>query len=286
MSAIKYTPKQLPEEQNLNAPKHSFKKDLLIPMGIVLGVLLAIYLVLGWVVDFAVSKASPETVATIERGLGSALDEQFPSSPEHADAERELQRILDDLRQGTALAGGNYRVSVHKDSDVNALAIPGGRIVVTTALLEAVKSENELAMVLGHELAHFANRDHLRGLGRGIVLLIISTAALGGNDPASSFLQGSIGATQLTFSRAQESAADALGLDLVLKRYGHAGGCVDFFRQLDKKEGDTRWIAMLRTHPASASRVDDLNKLISERGAATGELTPLPPTLQKFSKSE
>ena len=46
---------------------------------------------------------------------------------------------------------------------MNAVALPGGNIVVFAGLLKEIKSENELAMILGHELGHFAHRDHLRG---------------------------------------------------------------------------------------------------------------------------
>ena len=63
-----------------------------------------------------------------------------------------------------------FELRVADDDEPNALALPGGTVVVTRGLLEAVESENELAFVLGHELGHFHGRDHLRGMGRGVVM--------------------------------------------------------------------------------------------------------------------
>ena len=67
--------------------------------------------------------------------------------------------------------------------------------MVSTGLLEQTASENELAFVVGHEIGHFRNRDHLRGLGRGVafglVLAALSTSGAGtAADPASPPLAG------------------------------------------------------------------------------------------------
>ena len=87
-----------------------------------------------------------------------------------------------------------FRVSVLDQSEPNAFAIPGGQIVITRGLLESVSSESELAFVLGHEIGHFKQRDHLRGLGRGIALVIaISALDLGGAGGAHDLLSGATG---------------------------------------------------------------------------------------------
>jgi Zn-dependent protease with chaperone function len=61
----------------------------------------------------------------------------------------------------------SYKVSVHDQATVNAVALPGGNIIVFKGLLTELKSENEVAMILAHELGHYAHRDHLHGIGQG-----------------------------------------------------------------------------------------------------------------------
>jgi Zn-dependent protease with chaperone function len=62
---------------------------------------------------------------------------------------------------------------------VNAMAVPGGKMVVFSGLLDSLSSTNGLMFVLAHEVGHFKNRDHLRLMGRGIVLSILAMLALG-----------------------------------------------------------------------------------------------------------
>ncbi|MFQ5793370.1 MAG: M48 family metallopeptidase, partial [Acidobacteriota bacterium] len=115
----------------------------------------------------------------------------------------------------------HLRVRVLHEDQPNALAFPGALILVTSGLLEIVESENELAFVLGHELGHFRNRDHLRHLGRSAVLGLLF-AAIRGSTGGSSAVELLSLAGRLTcrkFSRGQEEGADAFGLELVHEEY-------------------------------------------------------------------
>ncbi len=64
----------------------------------------------------------------------------------------------------------------------------GGHILLFQGLLDILKTENSLSFVIGHELGHFKNRDHLRGLGRGIVLTALSATFTGANSNLTSLL--------------------------------------------------------------------------------------------------
>ncbi len=68
------------------------------------------------------------------------------------------------------------QLAILEEESPNAFAVPGGAIYVTRGLLDSVESENELAFVLGHEIGHFRNRDHLRGLGRGLIVSLALSA--------------------------------------------------------------------------------------------------------------
>ncbi len=163
------------------------------------------------------------------------------------------------------------------DSDVaNAMALPGGLIVVTQGLLDQVESENELAFVLGHELGHFKNRDHLRALGRAIVFSLFF-AAITDNDV------GGVGITVADlalrgFSRKQEMSADEFGLAIVNAEYGHINKASRLFLRWDTDSnfvGDI--VSYLSTHPNPGDRVEEMRMLADRKAWRTdGEVTDLP----------
>ena len=170
-----------------------------------------------------------------------------------------------------------FELRVADEDEPNAVALPGGTVVVTRGLLEAVESENELAFVLGHELGHFHGRDHLRGMGRGVVMA--ATLAVVGLGTAGDLGSMIASATVLGFGREQERTADSYGLSLLLAEYGHAAHATRFFERLEAKQGERGALeAWVSTHPLSAERVRALRTEIAAAGAAVdGEVRPLVP---------
>ena len=171
------------------------------------------------------------------------------------------------------------QVRVMQADDPNALALPGGAIVITRELLDRTQSENELAFVLAHELGHFRHRDHLRALGRRLLVGLVSAAAssLGNSSATLPWTLGEL--LTLRFDRAQESAADRFALDIVAAEYGHVNGATRFFERLPDADGSSREraSAWLASHPVTADRIDAMRAETTQRGFATqGALTPLP----------
>jgi Zn-dependent protease with chaperone function len=153
-------------------------------------------------------------------------------------------------------------------------------IAVTNALLESVESENELAFVLGHELGHFHNRDHLRGLGRGIAFsLLLVAVGVGGGGSAVQLASLAGQFAQRDFSRDQEIEADRFGLALLAAEYGHVSGAAAFFEHLPEREGPLEGglASYFSTHPVNADRIQALHEVASEMGwELRGERQPLP----------
>lgn len=198
-----------------------------------------------------------------------------------------LQALLDRLARHWSDRPYPFRIDVLAEAESNALALPGGGILVTTGLLEQVASENELAHVLGHELGHYHGRDHLRGLGRGLASELVLTALGGGGELAASMASFASQLAQRGFDRGQESRADAFGLALVYAEYGHVAGAGDFFARLagaDAADATGRLAGYLATHPLHADRVERLRAEAAAQGWATeGALTPLaiPPPAER-----
>ena len=188
----------------------------------------------------------------------------------------ETQLLLDRLAMRWPDAPYEFRVEVNDSQAVNAMALPGGLVIVTQGLLDQVESENELAFVLGHELGHFRNRDHLRALGRGIVLSLFF-AVVTGNDVSGIGINVA-DVTLRGFNRKQESAADEYGLAIVYAEYGHVEDAWRLFERWDESGGTVESVAQyLSTHPQPGDRVTKLRSLAANNGwSDDGETRPLP----------
>lgn len=185
------------------------------------------------------------------------------------------QSLLDELARHWPDSQYEFRVEIDTSDVANAVALPGGLIVVTEGLLSQVESENELAFVLGHELGHFRNRDHLRALGRGIALSVFFAATSGGDVSGLGIKVSDLALR--SFSRKQELDADAFGLDVVSAHYGHVGEAWRLFERWDAETGTLFDIAAyVSTHPQPDDRIEKLERLALDQGwSVEGQVTEL-----------
>ena len=254
---------RLPRD-DVNAPPRSPVKDGLVML---LGLAAIMGVILG-----ATALLIDHLVPYVPRSWESRLFpdfEELAHQPENED-ERAYERRLEDLIARISAhwpeRPDDLRVGLLDDELPNALAFPGGQILVTTGLMKEVESENELAFILGHELGHYAGRDHLRSLGRGLTLALIM-AAMGRSGAAGDLVALSGQITGRAFSREQESQADAFGLSLVVAEFGHVSGATDFFEKLPAPEGriERSLSTYLATHPVSDERVEAMERLAIEK---------------------
>lgn len=262
-----YVPK-LPTE-NVNVSKRHPLVDLAWLLGGALAILLGIYFLLGLAVDFTVDRLPPEFEKQHLEGM------RYPMEIDHDDPFLEpTEEILERLTEQLATPLYDYKLLISPGNDINAFALPGGTIIMVRGLLSRAESENEVAMVLAHELGHFAHRDHLRGLGRDLVIATL-TALLFGDETINRVLGGTLNLAQLSHSRGQESAADLFGLELLNKAYGHVAGATAFFERLSKDDIPAG-LAWSSSHPLSKKRIQRLRTEIAQRGYVDGELLPWP----------
>ncbi len=259
---MKFTPRQL--DENVNVSKTHPLSELFWLLGGLILVAGVIFVLLGFTTDWAVTK----TPVTVERWLGEKALQQFPGEENHA-LKRRLQVLLKNVSIDSSLHDYDFRVFLSESEQVNAIALPGGSIVVFAGLLKQIESENELAMILAHELGHFAHRDHLRGLGRGLGLTVAAALLFGEENAASSLAAKALMTFQVRYSQAQESAADSFALDLLNKRYEHVGGSTDFFSRMAKTAGN-QIPYLLASHPHPEDRIKKLEKLIAHKSYRIG----------------
>ncbi|MFC1856305.1 M48 family metalloprotease [Thermodesulfobacteriota bacterium] len=163
-------PKEI--EGNVNVSHNNPLKEFFTLLGGLFGIALFVYIILG----FAVDRIVPILPVEVEDYIGSMFSDSFDEAPKTA-GDYELQALLDGISNKASHEKGHYKVFVLDDlkledkiiegmdlSKPNAAAFPGRLIMVTKSLLKESDSENALAFVLCHELGHYANKDHLRGL--------------------------------------------------------------------------------------------------------------------------
>lgn len=158
-------------------------------------------------------------------------------------------------------------VSVVDDSSINAMALPGKHMVVNQGLLDAVKSDIGLSFVLAHELAHFQHKDHLRGLGRGIVLSGLSAMLTGSSSSLTQLLTPASHASQSHYSKGRETLADAAALKTVSCFYGYTEGATELFHVIASQPKQSHWSNLnhyLSSHPDTDERIHAINALTRE----------------------
>ena len=260
---MNYQP-SLPEHNDNVSHQHPVREFIILVSG-VLGIVFMGYWALGLFVDVAVDYLSPEQEAQLQTKIDIDWDWGEEVMPE---TQAKLQSLVDSLQPCISLP---YPITVNlvrpsENPDmINALAFPGGKMVVFAGLLDAIQSTNGLMFVLAHELGHFKNRDHLRALGRGIVLTILTLLIFGGD---SDFFAATINQRTANYSQSRETQADQTALNALQCHFGHVGGATELFESLQAQEGesDLGFAHYFSSHPELQQRIDNLHRLSQELG--------------------
>jgi beta-barrel assembly-enhancing protease len=238
-----YVPK--PDIEGINSPgQQTPLKDAAILVAGFLGIVFAFYFIFTTVTDFVFTRVSPETEMKYLGKIWMSDDETKKSSPD-------FNRLIQRMNAETKLP---LKASIICDKTPNAFALPGGVIYVTSGLFKKVHTENGLGFVIAHEIGHFKNRDHIRGVGRQIVFAIgaamFGFADMGGISALNQLMTRS-------FDRNQEADADTYALELSRKVFGHTWGAEEFFSEMSKEETafDKSLARFASTHPASSERL-------------------------------
>tara|TARA_B100000315_G_scaffold259884_1_gene317850 strand:- start:2856 stop:3623 length:768 start_codon:yes stop_codon:yes gene_type:complete len=255
---MRYTPK-LPKE-NLNiSKKHPLKEFLKLLSGLLL-IVFAVYIILGFCVDLVI----PHLPQGFESNLGKLYAPMYTSKTIDTQNTEEVQNLLNQLLDYSD-DKKSYQVYVVESEIVNAVALPERKIIIYSELLKEIKTEDELVFVLAHELGHHVNKDHLRALGRRLVILSISSVFFGQDKSLNSFIGNSLSNTEMKFSQRQEKNADLFALKILLKRYQNPEGAIDFLEKIKKKHNLSKFFYFFSTHPHPQKRIEAIRKKIQEK---------------------
>ncbi len=213
----------------------------------------------------------------IERSLGEEAFIEIKKSEKFSD-DKNLNEMVERIGRNIVKSAGvrgkekwEFKV-IDNEKIINAFALPGGKVCVYTGLLKMIDNDDELAVVIGHEIGHIVAR---HGGERMSQLLL---AQLGGmaleialqkeRNKTIEIAKIAYGVTAtlgvlLPFSRKHEEEADYLGLIFMAKSGYNLESALNFWQKMERKASD-KIPEFLSTHPSHGTRIKNIKKWIPE----------------------
>ncbi len=239
---------------------------------VILSILVLLVLGIGLTVvcyDMIINKAAQSVPFEYEQKIGDYLFESLTQDKVIINDEPLLSQIINitqPLLDVVKRESPEYTFDFYiiKDESINAFALPGGQIVIHSGLLLKASHPDQIAGVLGHEIAHVTCRHHLRSLLKKAGLLVAISVLTDGGSSLATIIEGAGVLVFLQNSRAFEREADDQGLYYLNEANINPQGLIDFFKLLEKEYGDTHGeMDFLSTHPATDDRIEVLQKKIA-----------------------
>lgn len=205
-----------------------------------------------------------------EKDIGEkAFDEVKKESTINADPRLNamIQRVGQRIAMAAARPDYEWEFIIIKDPQINAFALPGGKVAFYDGILPVCEDEAGMAVVMGHEVAHALARHGAERMSQQEILTlgkVAIMAALGGESPATremilrAYGVGTTLGVALPYSRTQESEADEIGLILMAKAGYDPAKAVDFWRRMAAQSRGKAGFEFLSTHPSDETRIRKL----------------------------
>jgi len=161
----------------------------------------------------------------------------------------------------------NWEVFLIDDDVLNAFATPGGKLYVYTGLIKYLETADQLAGVMGHEVAHSDRRHSTDALTRQYGIQLLLNVILGRDNQALKDVAG--GLASLQYSRQNETEADRVSVELLSETGYNCAGAAGFFEKLEE-EGQSGGVPeFLSTHPNPDNRIDKIYAKATEEQCST-----------------
>lgn len=216
---------------------------------------------MNWLVGLAVDFVPPEYEEILATGT---LDELAPKVVRDPLVQAELDAMVLRLKRGVPKDSPyTFRMRAVEDATENAYALPGGEMFITTGLIRAASSPDEVAGILGHEMQHVMGRHSLKAMGQKMGVQLVLLYFFGDGGLSATVAQGSTALVGLDFDRRQESESDRVGVGLAHAAGYDPSAMANFFERNrgGGSEVAERALALLSDHPADAARIANIRKL-------------------------
>lgn len=247
-----------------------------------LGAVVAIIAVIGYLNKSQVNPVTGEKQRVsltpeeeVALGLQSApvMTEQFGGLYRDSEAQQALKRIGQKLVQNSDASRSPYRFDFHILADaqtVNAFALPGGQIFITLALLQRLKTEDEVAGVLAHEIGHVVGRHSAEQMAtQELMSGLAGAATIALSEPGSE--QGSAYVAQyvanilnLKYGREDELESDEFGVKYLIQAGYNPEALIQVMNVLMEASGGNNGPEFASTHPSPVNRIEKIKSAIEK----------------------
>lgn len=261
---MEYSNPELPEGIN-TSKEHPLREFVILSVGLLATVFIVVSLLIVIVDNFA-DKIPFEYESKLP--VSSFIDNlDVEKLPPYLDAV--TQKVLASYELPKEM---NITFHYVNEDTVNAFATLGGHIVLYRGLLDKLKNEEELAMVVAHEIAHIKHRHPILSVSHGVVVSVVLTAISGssGNSIVNDFIGQTGMASLMRFSRDYEYQSDKDAIDSLIKIYGHADGALGLFKVFKSEFGKEGSFEFLATHPLTENRISQTTKMIGDHNVSKG----------------
>ncbi len=252
--------------------------------GIVLALILAGFALFKYYSSSQYNEITGETqhisiTAEQEIALGvhslPAMVEQYGGLHPDAEAQKFVKQIGQRIVQNSDARQTPYQYDFHLLADaevVNAFALPGGQVFITTALFNKLKTEDQLAGIFGHEVGHVVARHGAERIAKQELTQGLTGAAVvaSGDYNTAQAAQMIAGLINMSYGRDQELESDDLGVRFMLQAGYDAEALIGVMQILEQASGGQRQPEFLSTHPSPENRVQKIKDAIAKyKGAST-----------------
>ncbi len=207
----------------------------------------------------------------IAMGLQSvpSMAKEFGGLSQNAKATALVKQVGAKLVSKTVAATSPYKFAFHLLADqrtINAFALPGGQIFITEALLGKLRTEGELAGVLGHEIGHVIERHSAEHMAKsGLTKGIVAGVAIGAGDAGSAQVAQQVGAmVNMKYGRNDELESDKWGMKLGAEAGYDPRAMMGVMEVLAQASKGARQPEMMSSHPLPESRIIAAKEIIAK----------------------
>ncbi len=243
---------------------------------IIIGVVIALIAVISYFmktdenpVTGEKQKVSLTVDQEIRLGLQSTPEMIRKFGGEYPDSKLQLyvDKVGGKLVNSTEAGKSPYKFEFHLLADantVNAFALPGGQIFITYALLKRLKTEDQLAGVLGHEIGHVINRHSAEHIAKQELTegLIRATDIASGEPGMISRFVGNM--VNMKYGREDELESDDYGVKYMIEAGYKPEAMIDVMKILKEASGGGNQPEFMSTHPSSDNRIEKLKEVIAK----------------------
>jgi predicted Zn-dependent protease len=219
---------------------------------------------------------TPEQEIALGYKSAPQMAQQMGGLSQNAKAGARVKRVGEALVARSLASKSGYKYSFHVLADartVNAFALPGGPIFITEGLLRQLKTEGELAAVLGHEIGHVIARHSSERLAKQqLTQGLVSAVVLGTGDYSTAQIGQMVGGMiNMKYGREDEIESDRLGLRVMAEAGYDPRAMIRVMEVLAQASGGSRQPEFMSTHPAPENRAARIREEIAKLPAGNFE---------------